>query len=83
MKNSSTFRTVCNVLAANFGSPLNEWLAVTVQPKILCGLGAALRICFPACIPTDFEDADSGWLCVSDRFAVEAWRRADAGEVSG
>jgi hypothetical protein len=31
--------------------------------------------------PDGFEDADSGWPRVLKRFAAEAWRRADAGEL--
>ena len=37
---------------------------------------------FPGLHPDGFEDADSGWPRVLKRFAVEAWRRADAGELS-
>ena len=33
--------------------------------------------------PDGFEDADSGWPRVLKRFAAEAWRRADAGELAG
>ena len=32
--------------------------------------------------PDGFEDADSGWPRVLKRFAAEAWRRADAGELA-
>ena len=32
--------------------------------------------------PDGYEDADSGWPRVLKRFAAEAWRRADAGELS-
>ncbi len=31
--------------------------------------------------PDGFEDADSGWPRVLRRFAAEAWRRAEAGEL--
>ena len=33
-------------------------------------------------LPDGFEDADSGWPRVLKRFAAEAWRRADAGELA-
>jgi len=36
---------------------------------------------FPGLHPDGFEDADSGWPRVLFRFAAEAWRRADAGEL--
>jgi hypothetical protein len=32
--------------------------------------------------PDGFEDADCGWPRVLKRFAAEAWRRADAGELA-
>lgn len=37
---------------------------------------------FPGLHPDGFEDADSGWPRVLKRFAAEAWRRADAGELT-
>lgn len=37
---------------------------------------------FPGLHPDGFEDADSGWPRVVKRFAAEAWRRADAGEIA-
>jgi hypothetical protein len=36
---------------------------------------------FPGLHPDGFEDADSGWPRVLRRFAAEAWRRAQAGEL--
>ena len=36
---------------------------------------------FPGMHPDGFEDADSGWPRVLRRFAAEAWRRAEAGEL--
>ena len=32
--------------------------------------------------PDGYEDAESGWPRVLHRFAAEAWRRADTGELS-
>jgi hypothetical protein len=37
---------------------------------------------FPGLHPDGFEEADSGWPRVLKRFAAEAWRRADAGELA-
>jgi hypothetical protein len=36
---------------------------------------------FPGLHPEGFEDADSGWPRVLRRFAEEAWRRAEVGEL--
>jgi len=32
--------------------------------------------------PDGYEDAESGWPRVLKRFATEAWRRADGGEMA-
>jgi hypothetical protein len=37
---------------------------------------------FPGLHPEGFDDADSGWPRAAKRFAAEAWRRADAGELA-
>lgn len=37
---------------------------------------------FPGLHPDGYEDADRGWPPVLKRFAAEAWRRADARELS-
>jgi len=37
---------------------------------------------FPGLHPDGFEEADSGWPRVLRRVAAEAWRRAEAGELS-
>lgn len=37
---------------------------------------------YPGLHPDEYEDAESGWPRVLKRFAEEAWRRADAGELS-
>lgn len=37
---------------------------------------------FPGLHPDGFEDADSGWPRILKRFAAEAWRRAEAGELT-
>jgi hypothetical protein len=37
---------------------------------------------YPGLHPDGFEDVDSGWPRVPKRFAAEAWRRADAGELA-
>jgi hypothetical protein len=42
----------------------------------------ALAYLFPGLHPDGYEDADSGWPRVLKRFAAEAWRRADAGELA-
>jgi hypothetical protein len=42
----------------------------------------ALAYTFPGLQPEGYEDEDSGWPRELRRFAAEAWRRADTGELS-
>ena len=41
----------------------------------------AIAYVFPGLHPDGYEDAESGWPRALRRFAAEAWRRADAGEL--
>ena len=43
---------------------------------------SAIAYLFPGLHPDGFEDAESGWPRIPKRFAKEAWRRADADEIS-
>jgi hypothetical protein len=43
---------------------------------------SAVAYLFPGLHPDDFDAPDSGWPRVLRRFAVEAWRRAEAGTLS-
>ena len=43
---------------------------------------SAVTYLFPGLHPDGYEDADSGWPRALKRFAAEAWRRADAGELA-
>lgn len=42
----------------------------------------AMAYLFPGLHPDGFEDLNSGWPSVPRRFAAEAWRRADTGELA-
>jgi hypothetical protein len=42
----------------------------------------AVAYLFPGLHPDGYEDIESGWPRVLKPFAAEAWRRADAGELS-
>ncbi len=42
---------------------------------------SSIAYLFPGLHPDGFEDAESGWPRTLRRFAAEAWRRADAGEL--
>ena len=42
----------------------------------------AIAYLYPGLHPDGYESADSGWPRVLRRFAAEAWRRADAGELT-
>ena len=56
-----------------------------MQPSGLptrCVRARAVAYAFPGLHPDGYEDAGSGWPRVLKRFAAEAWRRADAGELA-
>lgn len=42
----------------------------------------AVAYVYPGLHPDGYDDAESGWPRVLRRFAAEAWRRADAGELA-
>jgi hypothetical protein len=42
----------------------------------------AIAYLYPGLHPDGCEDFESGWPRVLRRFAAEAWRRADAGELT-
>src|SRR5258708_8125503 len=42
---------------------------------------SSIAYLFPGLHPDGYEDADSGWPRVLRRFAAEAWRRAETGEL--
>ncbi len=42
----------------------------------------AVAYAFPGLHPDGYEDPESGWPRALRRFAAEAWRRADAGELA-
>ena len=42
---------------------------------------SSIAYLFPGLHPDGLEDAESGWPRVLRRFAAEAWRRAEAGEL--
>ena len=41
----------------------------------------AVAYIYPGLHPDGYDDAESGWPRVLKRFAAEAWRRNDAGEL--
>ena len=42
----------------------------------------AVAYIYPGLHPDGYDDAESGWPRVLRRFAAEAWRRAEAGELA-
>lgn len=43
---------------------------------------ASIAYLFPGLHPDGFDHPDSGWPRVLKRFAAEAWRRSDSGDLS-
>ena len=73
----STLRGAGRELRRAFTAPL-EQLPKSDFVRAWCALAYA----FPGLHPDGHEDAESGWPRVLKRFAAEAWRRADAGELA-
>lgn len=60
-----------------FHQPLNELSRAKFLRVWNC-----VAYLFPGLHPDGIEDAESGWPPVLERFAAEAWRRADADEFT-
>ena len=69
-------RTAATQLRYALGRPL-ENLSNADFVRAWC----SVAYLFPGLHPDGFEDAESGWPRVLRRFAAEAWRRADAGDL--
>ena len=73
----STLRGAGRELRRAFTAPL----AQLPKPDFLRAW-CAVAYTFPGLHPDGYEDAGSGWPRALRRFAAEAWRRADAGELA-
>lgn len=54
-----------------------------VFTKVNLRAWSSVAYLFPGLHPDGFEAADSGWPRGLQRFAAEAWRRVEAGEITG
>lgn len=57
--------------------PLNQ-----LSHKSFLRAWCSVAYLFPGLHPDGYEDAEGGWPRVLRRFAAEAWRRAEAGELA-
>jgi len=64
-------------LRLSLGHPLHQ-----IPREQFIRAWSAVAYLFPGLHPDGFEDAESGWPPILKRFAAEAWRRADAGELA-
>jgi hypothetical protein len=64
-------------LRLTFAKPLNELPRVKFLRVWNC-----IAYLFPSLHPDEFDIADSGWPRRLQRFAAEAWRRVEAGELT-
>lgn len=72
----STLRGAGNELRRAFAARLD-----TLPKRDFVRAWCAISYAFPGLHPDGYEDAESGWPRVLKRFAAEAWRRNDAGEL--
>jgi hypothetical protein len=70
-------RSAGRELRLALNQPLNQ-----LSPETFLRAWCSVAYLFPGLHPDGFEDADSGWPRVLKRFAAEAWRRAEADEIT-
>ena len=70
-------RSAGRELRLSFARPVEQ-----LSHKQFLRAWCSIAYLFPGLHPDAFEEADSGWPRVLKRFAAEAWRRADAGELA-
>ena len=66
---------------ANFDAALRASTPLARRKLTFLRAWCAVAYAFPGLHPDGYEDAGSGWPRVLKRFAAEAWRRNDAGEL--
>ena len=71
-----TLRDAGRELRRAFASQLEQ-----LPPRDFVHAWCAVAYIFPGLHPDGYDDAESGWPRVLQRFAAEAWRRNDAGEL--
>ncbi len=72
----NTLRAAGRALRGGFASPV-EKLAKADFVRAWC----AIAYIYPGLHPEGFEEKDNGWPRVLKRFAADAWRRAEIGEL--
>jgi hypothetical protein len=81
MKNSiyipNHLRSAGRELRLAFNQQLNQ-----LSHETFLRAWSSVAYLFPGLHPDGYEDAESGWPPILKRFAAEAWRRADAGELA-
>jgi hypothetical protein len=73
----NNLRSAGRELRLAFNQSLNE-----LSRERLLRVWNCVAYLFPGLHPDGFEDADSGWPRVVQRFAAEAWRRVESGELA-
>ncbi len=65
------------VLRISFSEPVEE-----LSRDAFINVWHAIAYLYPGLHPDDYDEPDSGWPRALKRFAAEAWRRAEAGELA-
>lgn len=73
----NTLRGAGSELRRAFASQLDQ-----LQKPDFLRAWCAVAYAFPGLHPDGYDDEGSGWPRALKRFAADAWRRADAGELS-
>lgn len=72
----ATLRDAAQYLRVGWQLPSNK-----LSKKDFVRAWSAVAYLFPGLHPDGFDDPESGWPVALKRFAAEAWRRAEAGEL--
>jgi hypothetical protein len=72
----ASLREAAQYLRAGWQSP-----PISLAKNDFIRVWSAVAYLFPGLHPDAFDDPDSGWPRALKRFAAEAWRRAEAGEL--
>ena len=73
----NSLRSAGRELRLSFAHPLEQ-----LPREQFVRAWSAVAYLFPSLHPDAYDDIDSGWPRVLKRFATEAWRRADAGQLA-
>lgn len=71
----------CHIAGFCLRKGFSQSLNLLSKHEFICAWSAVAYL-FPWLHPDGFDDPENGWPPALQRFAAEAWRRADSGELT-